>query len=449
MAPIPSSSVPDPSVDSSIAGLLADLQGNIVQPHARQQATHIFLSFGSDISRRLKIRSWLRTLARERVNNAWEEYRRGSSFRPSFCSLLLAARGYQFVGEPMPGNEAFRVGMAARRHLLNDPPRAEWHAEYANGDIDGLVILADDDAVQLARDVVVLWNSAKAVDVRVVLEEPGRRLRRDGRVIEHFGFLDGLSQPVFFPYGAESTDRWDPTAGLDLVLSEEPRRIGHYGSYFVFRKLEQDVTIWVENISRYAAATGLDRDLVAAFAMGRFRDGTPVVEHDTMQHAKVPSNNFNFADDPNGARCPFQAHVRKSNPRGEEPGTSPLEERRRRIVRRGITYGVRPDLHPAGTMFPPPHSGAGLLFMCYQANIEEQFEHIQARWANNPHHPREGCGVDVAVGQTGDSLGTADVRQWPADYGSEQRVPVPFNRAVRLLGGEYFFAPSVSFLHHL
>ena len=51
--------------------------------------------------------------------------------------------------------------------------------------------------------------------------------------------------------------------------------------------------------------------------MGRFRDGTPVVLQSTPgQYDPVP-NNFNFEKDSLGLRCPFQAHIRRMNPRGE------------------------------------------------------------------------------------------------------------------------------------
>ncbi|HMB05971.1 MAG TPA: hypothetical protein VKP69_19835, partial [Isosphaeraceae bacterium] len=59
--------------------------------------------------------------------------------------------------------------------------------------------------------------------------------------------------------------------------------------------------------------------------------------------------NFNYADDMAGSRCPFQAHIRKVNPRGDTvrffEGDSEFE-RNHRIVRRGVPFGEQPE---AGT----------------------------------------------------------------------------------------------------
>jgi deferrochelatase/peroxidase EfeB len=67
-------------------------------------------------------------------------------------------------------------------------------------------------------------------------------------------------------------------------------------------------------------------------------------------------NDFHYDLDPVGRQCPLFAHIRKTNPRGDvpryiRPGTEEFE-RARRIVRRGITYGERPDLAQ------PPTGGA-------------------------------------------------------------------------------------------
>ena len=49
-------------------------------------------------------------------------------------------------------------------------------------------------------------------------------------------------------------------------------------------------------------------------------------------------------------------------------------------MRRGIPYGAR-------NLADPPSSGVGLLFMCYQRNIRQQFEFIQRTWIDNPNFP--------------------------------------------------------------
>ena len=121
-------------------------------------------------------------------------------------------------------------------------------------------------------------------------------------------------------------DKSKPEAGPKLVLVKDPHDglknppIPAYGSYLVFRKLEQNVRGFQDQLDELAKALqlqGHDRQRAEALVMGRFRDGTPVVLQATPgQHDPVP-NNFDFADDALGLKCPFQAHIRRMNPRGE------------------------------------------------------------------------------------------------------------------------------------
>ena len=136
-------------------------------------------------------------------------------------------------------------------------------------------------------------------------------------------------------------------------------------------------------------------------------------------------------------RCPFHAHIRKTNPRGDSPlGLD--AERMFRIARRGITYGERPDLSPGADLVPPEH-GVGLLFMSYQARLD-QFA-IQQEGSDSNDFVREGVGVDAVIGQNAAPV----PQEWP--NGSGQTFTMA--NFVTLLGSEYFFAPSIAFLHEL
>lgn len=129
------------------------------------------------------------------------------------------------------------------------------------------------------------------------------------------------------------------------------------------------------------------------------------------------------------------------------------------MIRRGITYGTRADASPdpkdpsklvladgVDTVNMPP-GGVGLLFQSYQANIANQFEVTQG-WANSADG-----GVDPVIGQTQSAL-----LDWPRFYGSAEidkvefysrRGASPAGPYVKLLGGGYFFAPSLPFLKNL
>jgi len=107
------------------------------------------------------------------------------------------------------------------------------------------------------------------------------------------------------------------------------------------RKLEQNVKGFVGAVTAlagklgldaYSAETGVDgTELAGAFAIGRFRDGTPVVVQKIPGLHEDDQFNFSFSDDPEGGRCPYHAHIRKLNPRDDAS-----HARQHRIARRGI-----------------------------------------------------------------------------------------------------------------
>ncbi len=84
---------------------------------------------------------------------------------------------------------------------------------------------------------------------RLVAEELGTTLTNAaGDGIEHFGYVDGRSQPLFIAEDldheretTDGTDRWDPLVPLQHVLVPDPGCTHAFGSYLVYRKLEQDV----------------------------------------------------------------------------------------------------------------------------------------------------------------------------------------------------------------
>jgi Dyp-type peroxidase family len=341
----------------------------------------------------------------------------------------------------MPDDHAFQLGMKKRGVPLHDPPVEHWERGY-QGVIHALLIVADNDSSTLAREAVRLREAALAAGASILVEEPGYRLQRDGQDIEHFGYVDGISQPKWETPVGETVPGGGSLCDPNIVLAQEPGPTKSLGSFMVFRKLEQNVALWEENILRLAAEMNADPDVVSALVIGRFKDGTPVTVSDRMQPDQLRKNDFNYTTDFEGGRCPLHAHIRKTNPRGE--GSPRISgEKHPQIVRRGMSYGVRPDLHPSGSSFPLPRTGVGLLFMCYQKSIAD-FEYMQEA-ANGCDLPRHDAGPDPLIGQAE----ARSVNQWPTGYDSTERISFAFESAVTLKGGEYFFAPSLMFLNNL
>jgi deferrochelatase/peroxidase EfeB len=97
-----------------------------------------------------------------------------------------------------------------------------------------------------------------------------------------------------------------------------------------------------------------------------------------------------------------------------------------------------------------PESSVGLLFMAYNAKLDNQFVFTQRQWANFAAFPKAPAppGLDAVIGQNANEPGgQIHAKEWdnPA-AGSE---PFDFKGFVTMKGGEYFFAPSLTFLRDL
>lgn len=162
--------------------------------------------------------------------------------------------------------------------------------------------------------------------------------------------------------------------------------------------------------------------------------GAQAAAHETASHADAasapafpPDNDFLFgAEDPDGRRCPFGAHVRRANPRESfAPGAQDqlAITNRHRVVRVGRSY------RPAAARNP------GILFMALSGDLERQFEFVQQTWLRGAsfgglHGERD----PLTAG--GDAGGLTV----PTHAGPARLRPAP--SFVTVLGGGYFFLPG-------
>jgi deferrochelatase/peroxidase EfeB len=109
-----------------------------------------------------------------------------------------------------------------------------------------------------------------------------------------------------------------------------------------------------------------------------------------------------------------------------------------------MPYGDREVDEQSREFTDQPTDGVGLLFMNYQRSIEGQFEFVQQAMANAPDFPAPGTGIDPITGQ-----GVGPTPHWPVEWGGARTRPFDFAGYVTLRGGEYFFAPCLSFLRGL
>ncbi len=380
--------------------------------------------------------------------------RMSPSKRPSPDDLVEALPGFPY---------AFVEGMAYGDHRArilgsvgdSAPDRWLWGADTTPR-VDVLVcVFVHGTEQDLARAVDdVMPTAGAAEEVGHLPHSASQSIHRD--MHEHFGFADGLSQPILA--GSIDAERNPNSRHLTAVgeivcgypdafgittmappLGHDPA-FGRNGSYLVLAQFHQHVAAF-----RRAALAAACQDAevareIEAKIVGRRHDGTPLVPYVSRD-----DNEFGFAEDPYGYGCPLGAHVRRANPRdsfvnNNVPDDPPIRRNRHRILRRGRKYG--PPLRDES--LADDGASRGLFFLCLNADIERQFEFIQQNWIHNPSF--------VGLGDERDPLiGGVDAETCPFTV---PMLPAPIRltaleRFVRLDGGQYFFLPGVSALRRL
>lgn len=267
----------------------------------------------------------------------------------------------------------------------------------------------------------------------------------------HFGFADGVSQPVPVArrtsYDTGKGPHWNDEVALGEVLlghpgDRDPRPsvvdpLGFmaHGSFLVVRKLAQHVGRLNDVVKANAASPADEADLKSRL-MGRTTEGAALVPANG-------SNDFDYRADPTGAACPFHSHVRRSNPRSPAPAVPKGDAPRGsvpRLLRRGMSYGPRAQ---GGETAATDGAERGLVFMAFVASLAEQFEVIQ-RWV-------AGGNASGVLSAPGDPfLGVPEPGQrrivtWPQG-GGVRRVDLGDQPLVSLRWGLYLFAPTRSAL---
>ncbi len=466
--------------------MLRNLQGNILKGHGREHTWNIFFQFGTDP---LASKRALREIANYHVTDALTQLLTTEAFKASkkdpkfdggtFAAAFLSQTGYTSLGIPFntpAGNSVFTTGMKTST-AVQDPPIANWETPFSK-QIDGMILVGDADQERGETIVSEICALLEAADATIHHIQVGGAVKNKvGKGIEHFGYVDGRSQPLLLTEDIDDeineagNAHWDPAFPLASALVPDPGLIHPlaFGSFFIFRKLEQDVAGFKSREQELATALGLhgeDRERAGALVVGRFEDGTPVTMSDEAK-GKEPPNDFSYqGSDAAASRCPFHAHIRKVNPRHPAPLPPPAVplnqgERAHIMPRRGIPFTEVDRVHPNDLpdvktqaefiekVLPLlPTGGIGLLFMAYNSKLDDQFVFTQNTWANNPTFPNAGTGLDGVIGLPHSAPGGQTyAKEW--DNPASPTAPFDFNGFVHMKGGEYFFAPSLLFLRTL
>ena len=109
------------------------------------------------------------------------------------------------------------------------------------------------------------------------------------------------------------------------------------GTYMVFRRLEQKVPEFRRFVQQQAARLGMDRELLAARMVGRWKSGAPIgtgaAEGRSAGSATTtPATMISrLATITFQRKCPYDAHIRKVYPRDD---IALADAQRHRIIRR-------------------------------------------------------------------------------------------------------------------
>jgi Dyp-type peroxidase family len=448
---------------------LRDLQGDILRAYGNDY-DHTSYAFVSIDCPPEQAQAWLGGLLYAVTRAApWT-----SGVKPlTTLNVAVTAAGLRALGvsEEAIGSFSgeFQQGMADRARRLGDTGPSDpggWERGLGTGEAHVLLTINAQEREDHERALGKMREAMEAAGgIRVVFQQDSALLPA---AREHFGFADGFSQPAIegasddkAPGGGvpESGGRWRALAPGEFVLGyadedtrKDPRRrlpnapvepLGRSGTYMVWRKLYQDVAVWrrvLRHAARYYDADG-DEHKLAAKIVGRWPDGTPLVTHPdkpepNFNPAARDANDFRYADDLDGRRCPLGAHIRRANPR-DALGFEGALTYRHRMIRRGMPYG--PPLPEGVTR--DDGIDRGLVFVSFQASISRQFEAVQLQWLNDGNIFGLGHDKDFLLGaDPGAGGGKMTIQGDPPFFLSPQ------DSFVRTRGGEYLFVPGMSAL---
>ncbi|KAH6902594.1 peroxidase TAP [Coprinopsis sp. MPI-PUGE-AT-0042] len=280
---------------------------------------------------------------------------------------------------------------------------------------------------------------------------------------EHFGFLDGISNPAVRGLDKELPGQGSVNPGVIVTghdgdpLKQSRAPWAADGSFLVFRHLFQEVPEFNKYLKDHPIkfknlTPEQGSELLGARMVGRWKSGAPIditPFKDDPELAKDPqrNNNFKFEGQINSQfKCPFAAHIRKTNPRDDLQGPPApiISVEPQRIMRRGIQFG--PEVNPAEKASNTTQKGRGLLFVCYQSSIANGFQFMQRTWANNRNfqfkeNQQEVPGLDPLIGQD-----PGQPRKMSGLDPNDPKKELTFPDFIIARGGEYFFSPSVKAL---
>ena len=432
---------------------LDDIQHFLMaRPHA-MAARYEFLSFKDPAAGR----AWLAGII-EKVGVAGA-VRAASETESRWVTVAFTFNGLRALGLDEASlatfPDEFRQGMVARAEVLGDTGAnhpGNWIDQTASPQLHAIVILFARDIAERERckqeheQFVTQCGGVEVLSSLDLAAIPPLDYAHD-----HFGYRDRLSLPAIEGLAGD-----EPTPGSGHALKPgefflgypdengppnelpKPEILSRNGSFVAYRRLEEHVGAF-RDFLRQHGETPEEQELIAAKLMGRWRSGAPLVlapekDDPALGADRQRNNNFDYGKmDPHGYAAPLGSHIRRMNPRDTAANMN-----RRRMIRRGGTYG--PAL-PEGAPDDGVERGIASFVGC--ASLIRQFEFAQNVWINDKNFHELGNERDPIIGNQD---GTLEFKI-PKRPIRKKITGLPSFTTVR--GGAYFFLPSLKALRWL
>jgi Dyp-type peroxidase family len=369
-APAPSPSqrgadAPHPDATNEPVLSVANIQGNILGGFMKDYQMLIFFK----IVEVRHFKRWLKSLipfmatADEVItfNRLFKEMRarRGDSqaLKATWINIAFSYQALRrlCVDANLFTDQAFKDGLCKRSESLGDPidKEAEGHPQNwlvggPDNEVDGMLIVASDDRRDLFDEITRLEASIYAPrtakgepgrsGVQIIFKQYGANLPGTLAGHEHFGFLDGVSQPglrgllsknsndfltlrqspedkdqgkpgqdllwpgeFVFGYAGQDRDKAIEKPGQDSLKGAAPEW-ARDGSFLVFRRLRQDVFAFHDFLHKTSRDFGIAPDFLGAKLVGRWPSGAPILRAQTEDNAALAdndcaNNNFEFQEE--------------------------------------------------------------------------------------------------------------------------------------------------------
>lgn len=520
---------------------LADIQGNILNAYGRQgfpKARYFLLTVADPAGGRAFVEA-----VRHRVQTAapWRSklHSAGVGEKPKVAiNIAFTFRGLLALGistRTLRGfPDEFMDGMAARAHILGDVfptnEKSGWDPVWdPDGNQSGVHILVTMNAQMTPDGLPVPDLDRETRWLKDLCDRSGGAVRiltghrggneeyQDASALlaqgedgawqptpkEHFGFTDGLGDPVFegqYPDEIErarvvgngkltADQKWVPLATGEFLLgypdeAQEmsggpmPLEFSRNGTFMSYRKLHENAVTFRRHIDAtaetYARVIGTPpdqaREILMAKMAGRWSDGVPLMaaptyadwtafkdklaaaqkagDKKTVAELTARLFDFKYGDDLDGTKCPFSSHLRRANPRDMLDPTlsSPNPKDHNGSVlnnrRRILRRGLPYGSVPPDAVDDDGEHGIVMLVVC--ASLFRQFEFVQQQWMQYGLDMNSGNDTCPMVGNHG-----PDAKFVIAADPASGHPPFICDRLpqfVETRGGDYFFVPSMTAL---